>query len=167
MGNQSYFFLLGSNLGNRAKQLTDASEKIAQLIGSIDKSSCVYQTAAWGKPDQADFLNQVLLVKSDLKPLEALALVQSVELEMGRQRTIKWGERTIDIDILYVSDLVLHSPELEIPHPEIQNRKFTLVPLAEIAPDFVHPILKKSNADLLAICKDNLGVTVFVDENQR
>ena len=157
----SFFLLLGTNQGNRVQQLSDATNKIHQSIGPIEKKSSIYQTAAWGKTDQSDFLNQTLIVKSTLSPQEILKIIHSIELEMGRQRTTKWSERTIDIDILYADELVMDLPELKIPHPEIQNRKFALVPLTEIAPNFVHPILKKTNADLLADCKDILDVTIF------
>jgi 2-amino-4-hydroxy-6-hydroxymethyldihydropteridine diphosphokinase len=158
----SFFLLLGSNQGNRVRQLSDATNKIYQSIGPIKKKSSVYQTAAWGKTDQPDFLNQALIVKSSLSPQEVLKIIHSIELEMGRQRTSKWNERTIDIDILYAGELVLNLPELKIPHPEIQNRKFALIPLVEIAPDFVHPILKKTNAQLLSICTDTLEVEKLV-----
>jgi 2-amino-4-hydroxy-6-hydroxymethyldihydropteridine diphosphokinase len=158
----SFFLLLGSNQGNRVQQLSDATNKINQSIGPSEKKSSVYQTAAWGKTDQPDFLNQALIVKSSLSPQEVLKIIHYIELEMGRQRTSKWNERTIDIDILYAGELVLNLPELKIPHPEIQNRKFALIPLVEIAPDFVHPILKKTNAQLLSICTDTLEVEKLV-----
>jgi 2-amino-4-hydroxy-6-hydroxymethyldihydropteridine diphosphokinase len=158
----SFFLLLGSNQGNRVRQLSDATNKINQLIGPIEKKSSIYQTAAWGKTDQPDFLNQALIVKSSLSPQEVLKIIHSIELEMGRQRTSKWNERTIDIDILYAGELVLNLPELKIPHPEIQNRKFALVPLAEIATNFVHPILKKTNKELLSISTDTLEVRQLV-----
>jgi 2-amino-4-hydroxy-6-hydroxymethyldihydropteridine diphosphokinase len=155
----SFFLLLGSNQGNRVQLLTNAIDKIKRLIGTVEKVSSIYQTAAWGKIDQPNFLNQAVIVESLLKPIEVLHVIHIIELEMGRKRVTKWGERTIDIDILYASDLILHSPNLEIPHPEIQKRRFALVPLNEIAPDFIHPILMKTTADLLSICKDTLVVS--------
>jgi 2-amino-4-hydroxy-6-hydroxymethyldihydropteridine diphosphokinase len=157
-----FFLLLGSNQGNRVQQLSDATNKINQSIGSIEKKSSIYQTAAWGKTDQPDFLNQALIVKSSLSPQKILQTIHSIELEMGRQRTTKWSERTIDIDILYADELILDLPQLKIPHPEIQNRKFVLTPLVEIAPDFVHPILKKTNKELLSMCTDILEVDKLV-----
>jgi 2-amino-4-hydroxy-6-hydroxymethyldihydropteridine diphosphokinase len=160
--NTSFFLLLGSNQGDRIQQLSDAIDKIEQLIGSIKKKSSIYQTAAWGKTDQPDFLNQALIVKSSLSPQEVLQIIHSIELSMGRQRTTQWSARAIDIDILYVGDLVLSLPDLKIPHPQIQNRKFALVPLVEIAPSFVHPVLKKTNAELLSLCTDALEVKQLV-----
>ncbi len=154
----SFFLLLGSNQGNQAEQLSNATDKIEQFIGQIEKKSSIYQTAAWGKTDQPDFLNQALIVKSSLSPQEVLQIIHSIELQMGRQRTTKWSERTIDIDILYADALILNLPELKIPHPEIQNRKFALAPLVEIAADFTHPVLKKTNRELLSVCMDILEV---------
>jgi 2-amino-4-hydroxy-6-hydroxymethyldihydropteridine diphosphokinase len=157
----SFFLLLGSNQGNRAQQLSDAVERIKHSIGPIEKASSIYETAAWGKTDQPDFLNQVLVARSALSPLAVLQAIHSIELGMGRQRNKKWSERTIDIDILYAGGKVLNLPELMIPHPEIQNRKFALAPLAEIAPGFVHPILNKTNAALLLACQDVLHVELM------
>jgi 2-amino-4-hydroxy-6-hydroxymethyldihydropteridine diphosphokinase len=161
--NTSFFFLLGSNQGDRVHQLRDATNKISRLIGQIKKKSSIYQTVAWGKTDQPDFLNQALIVKSSLSSQEVLKIIHSIELEMGRQRTTKWSERVIDIDILYANDLIFNLSDLKIPHPEIQNRKFVLIPLVEIAPNFIHPILMKTNAELLSICKDSLAVEIFND----
>lgn len=154
---------MGSNQGNRAQQLRNACDKIKQFLGPIEKKSSVYQTGAWGKTDQPDFLNQALIVKSSFNPQEVLKIIHSIEKEMGRQRTTKWSERTIDIDILYADELVLNLAELKVPHLEIQNRKFALIPLTEIAPDFVHPVLKKTHAQLLSICHDVLEVKLVTD----
>jgi 2-amino-4-hydroxy-6-hydroxymethyldihydropteridine diphosphokinase len=158
-----YYLLLGSNQGNRLDYLMEASRAIHQRIGSIEKSSSVYETSAWGKTDQPDFLNRTLLLKSNLDPEQVLSSIQSIEFELGRIRTNKWSERTIDIDILYIDDLIINQPDLKIPHPEIQNRRFTLVTLAEIAPHFIHPLFKKTNATLLKDCTDRLEVKLFKD----
>lgn len=157
----SFTLLLGSNQGNRVMQLKVATDKITQLIGHIKKISSIYETAAWGKYDQPDFLNQSLVVNSTLNPVEVLQTIQSIESAMGRTRVTKWGERTIDIDILYANDLVLDLHQLKIPHPEIQNRRFTLIALTEIDPDFIHPILHKNHRDLYNDCLDNLPVKLF------
>jgi 2-amino-4-hydroxy-6-hydroxymethyldihydropteridine diphosphokinase len=163
VADQHYFLLLGSNQGDRLVYIREATSVIHERIGTIEKSSSVYQTAAWGKTDQPDFLNQTLIVKSALAPEIVLDTIHSIELEMGRIRTDKWSERSIDIDILYIDDLIINQPELKVPHPEIQNRRFTLVALAEIAADFIHPVLKKSNADILQDCIDHLEVKLFKD----
>ena len=153
--------MLGSNLGDRASALRETSQHIEQRVGLISKASSIYQTEAWGKTDQADFLNQVLIVQSALSAKEVLSILQAIESELGRQRNVKWGERTIDIDILYIDNLVIDSPNLIVPHPEIQNRRFALIPLVELNPTFVHPILKKTNRALLDACSDALSVTPF------
>jgi 2-amino-4-hydroxy-6-hydroxymethyldihydropteridine diphosphokinase len=158
----SFTLLLGSNQGNRVMQLNLATDKITHLIGPIIKVSSVYETAAWGKHDQPDFLNQSLVVSSTLNPVEVLQKIQSIESEMGRTRVTKWGERTIDIDILYANDCILDLPQLKIPHPEIQNRRFTLIALTEIDPDFIHPTLQKNHRDLYNDCLDNLPVKLFI-----
>jgi 2-amino-4-hydroxy-6-hydroxymethyldihydropteridine diphosphokinase len=153
-----YFLLLGGNQGNRQHQLQTAIAYIEQTVGVVEKKSSIYETAAWGKTDQSSFLNQAIQLNSTLNPTSLLLEIHAIEKKMGRQRIEKWGERTIDIDILFAKDLILKTDELTIPHPEIQHRRFTLVALAEIAPYFVHPVLGKTNAQLLADCQDQLSV---------
>ncbi len=157
-----YYLLLGSNLNHPFEQLKQACSKLAQEAGEIKKYSGIYQSAAWGKEDQNDFLNQIVVVNSHLSPWEMLRCIQQIELEMGRQREVRWGERTIDIDILYADSLIIQNAELTIPHPEIQNRRFTLVPLNEVAPEFIHPSIQKTNSELLAACVDPLPVTRYI-----
>jgi 2-amino-4-hydroxy-6-hydroxymethyldihydropteridine diphosphokinase len=158
------YLLLGSNLGDRRVNLKRARYIVEKKIGKIRDSSSIFVTEAWGKRDQPIFLNQVILIKSNLAPLDLLAGLQTIELKLGRIRHETWGERIIDIDILYYNDLVLKLPSLTIPHPEIPNRRFTLAPLAALAPDFIHPVLCKTNAELLDICQDMLAVRI--DEQQ-
>jgi 2-amino-4-hydroxy-6-hydroxymethyldihydropteridine diphosphokinase len=155
------YLLLGSNQGNREYFLTQATSLITMRIGTVTHQSAIYETAAWGLEDQAAFLNQVLRVSTALPPTTLLTQINIIEKELGRERKIKWGARVIDIDILYYNDLVLQTPELVIPHPHLQDRRFTLLPLAEIAPGFIHPVLKKSNEALVAECPDNLPVAIY------
>ena len=154
----SVYLLLGSNIGDSEQMLAAARMRIEKAIGNIKKNSSIYRTAAWGKEDQADFLNQVIIVESKLSAEKILHKIFFIEKEMGRIRTIKNAARVIDIDILFFNDEVVNTETLQVPHPQIQNRKFVLVPLAQIAADLVHPILKKSIKDLLHICTDPLDV---------
>jgi 2-amino-4-hydroxy-6-hydroxymethyldihydropteridine diphosphokinase len=125
-------------------------------------SSSVYRTKAWGIEDQPDFLNQVLEVESDLSAMEILKIILEIEQSLGRKRDIRWSKRIIDIDILYYGDEIIDLPGLTVPHPEIQNRNFTLAPLCDIAPGFVHPKLLKTQRELLDSSPDTLGVEKFI-----
>ena len=154
----SVYLLLGSNIGDSEQMLAAARMRIEKAIGNIKKNSSIYRTAAWGKEDQADFLNQVIIVESKLSAEKILHRIFFIEKEMGRIRTVKNAARVIDIDILFFNDEVVNTETLQVPHPQIQNRKFVLVPLAQIAADLIHPILKKSIKDLLHICTDPLDV---------
>jgi len=142
------YLLLGSNLGDSFDYLNKAIHKIEANIAPVSKKSSVYQTAAWGKTDQPDYLNQVLYLQSDLPAQEILKKILQIEIELGRERKEKWGARIIDIDILFYGDDIINDPNLTVPHPELQNRRFTLEPLSEIAPDFVHPTLNKTMQQL-------------------
>lgn len=155
--------LLGSNSGDRSSQLKLAIDLIQQHIGEIIAKSKVYETAPWGKPDQPLFLNQAIQIESLYSPKELLDKVQFIEYTLGRSRVEKWGERSIDIDIIYFGNVVINEPVLVIPHPHLAERKFALIPLTEINPEFVHPILQKSNAELLKECEDDLSVNEFIN----
>jgi 2-amino-4-hydroxy-6-hydroxymethyldihydropteridine diphosphokinase len=152
------YLLLGSNMGNSHEQLLLAQKNISVDIGDIAASSSLYSTAAWGNIDQADFLNQVLIVETDLSASKLLQSVLTIEKKMGRVRTIKNAPRIIDIDILFFNNEIVKLKKLIIPHPEIQNRRFVLTPLAELSPNFMHPTLKKTINQLLIACKDPLNV---------
>ena len=152
------YLLLGSNLGDKRANLISAQEKINEIIGRVITCSNIYHSEAWGNTHQPSFLNQVILIKSYKTPNELLVLLQKIENEMGRIRIEKWSERLIDIDLLYFSDLIIDQKELKVPHPEIANRRFTLIPLVDLAPKLVHPIHQKTNLELLGICKDSLKV---------
>jgi 2-amino-4-hydroxy-6-hydroxymethyldihydropteridine diphosphokinase len=152
------YLLLGSNLGDRMAILRKARYMIQDQIGEVVNRSSVYATEAWGVRDQPEFFNQVLEVDCDLEPVSLLDRVLLIEKQLGRERIAKWGERIIDIDILYYRDQIIQSRRLTIPHPHIPSRRFALVPLTEIAPSLIHPVLKKDQTALLAACKDDLGV---------
>lgn len=161
MVRRNIFLLLGSNSGDRAAQLTRATELIEREVGIVITRSKRYETAPWGKSDQPDFLNQVLRLESPLTPVDLLFKVQEIEQTLGRTPTVKWGERSIDIDILYFDDTVIDIPGLTVPHAHLAERRFVLVPLAEISPAFVHPLLRKTNLELLTACEDPLSVKEF------
>lgn len=152
---------MGTNIGNRNKNLERAREMLVSNMITIRKESNIYETAAWGKEDQESFLNQVIEVETGKSPQRMLFIANMIEKEMGRERFEKWGSRLIDIDILYFNDITFETEDLKIPHPEIQNRRFTLAPMAEIAPDFVHPSLQKSQTQLLEECTDSLEVALY------
>jgi 2-amino-4-hydroxy-6-hydroxymethyldihydropteridine diphosphokinase len=123
--------------------------------------SSIYETAAWGMENQEAFLNQVLEIETNLNPDELLQSILQIEEGLGRKRELKYGPRTIDIDILFFNDQVIDQEGLKIPHPQLQNRRFVLVPLNEIASNKIHPIFKKTISQLLAECPDPLTVNKF------
>lgn len=159
------FLLLGSNLGNRNKCLLDAISLINANIGKVEKSSSVYETAAWGKADQPHFLNMAVYLQSDVSATELLKRVLRIEELLDRKRIEHWGARTIDIDILFYGGEVINTPNLTIPHKLLQERRFVLTPLSEIAPDLIHPVLKKNINQLLAEITDDLTVIKLVNYN--
>lgn len=145
-------------MGNREKNLARAKKLIEEQAGKVSRASALYETAAWGKTDQPSFYNQALELETDLSPIDLLHLLLAIEKKLGRHRDEKYGPRTIDIDILLYGDQICNDPQLRIPHPELQNRRFALTPLAEIGPGLVHPVFQKSITELLAICTDTLEV---------
>ncbi len=152
------YLLLGTNLGNKKKNMEQCLELIAEGMGEVLQTSAIYKTAAWGVENQDYFLNQVVKIASDLSPEQLLDKVHHIEKMLGRIRKHKWHERVIDVDILYYHDQVIHKKHLKIPHPHLQHRRFTLVPLCEIAPNEIHPKLHKTNKVLLEECSDTLEV---------
>ena len=143
------FLALGTNLGDRCANLQAAKRELAPEI-EIVRASSIYETPPWGYTDQPDFLNQVIEVRTHLDPLALLNHLKNIEAEMGRQETFRYGPRLIDLDILFYGQRVINEAELQIPHPRLQSRAFVLVPLCEIAPDFVHPTLNESIRSLLS-----------------
>lgn len=157
------YLLIGGNMGSRLQNLGLAEELIRIRLGNIVQRSSVYETAAWGKTDQQPFLNQALLLHTELEAPELMRRILRIELEMGRERMEKNGPRIIDIDILFFNDLVLDTPQLRLPHPALQLRRFVLVPMAEIAPHLVHPVLHGTITELLEHCPDQLAVQKLED----
>ena len=154
------YLLLGSNLGDRKGNLLQARNLFLNF-GTVLSASSLYQTQAWGNIQQPDFLNQIIQISYERSPQQLLMEVLGIENEMGRLRTAKWGPRIIDIDILFFGSTILKETNLAIPHPEIAKRRFTLLPLVEIAPDFIHPLLRKSSKQLLEECSDQSVVELF------
>lgn len=152
------YLLIGGNEGNRFQQLATARGKITAAGGVILRASSLYETAAWGKTDQPHFLNQALEVSTGLDAPAWLLTLLGIEEQMGRRRAEKYGARNIDIDILFFNNSIIRLPQLIIPHPEIQYRRFALTPVAEIAPALIHPVLGRSIQELLAECTDPLTV---------
>jgi len=152
------YLLIGGNLGNRKENLLTAISLIVEQCGSLTKSSSVYETEAWGKTDQPSFLNQALEISTSFNARQLLRRILKIEKAMGRIRKEKLGPRIIDIDILLYGNEIHDLRFLKIPHPEMQNRRFVLVPLAEINSALQHPVLKKTIAELLEECPDNLEV---------
>ncbi len=152
------YLLTGSNIGNKSVNLDEANKAIGRHIGTVLKVSGIYRTEAWGIPDQPVFLNQALQVATALDVYAVLAAIDDIEKSLGRKRYQKWGPRSIDIDILAYNDLVLDDESLTIPHHELPNRKFALVPLQEIHPDFIHPVSGKDIQTLITESKDPLAV---------
>jgi 2-amino-4-hydroxy-6-hydroxymethyldihydropteridine diphosphokinase len=152
------FLLIGGNMGDRLDYLSKAAISISESCGVIARASSIYETAAWGKEDQSAFLNQVLKLKTKLDPKGLLRALLEIEHQLGRERIGKYGPRVIDLDILFFNDEVVREEGLTIPHPQMQNRRFVLEPLNEIAPEKMHPVLQKKIAQLLAECPDPLPV---------
>lgn len=152
--------LLGSNLGNRNIYIVRATEQLSTL-GQITKTSMLYETEAWGATAQPHYLNQAIQIETPLSPVELLRDILSIEQSMGRQRNKKWEARIIDIDILFYDNQVIDLPELKIPHPYLHLRRFALLPLAEIAADYIHPLLKLPVHELLKQCPDTMKVSIY------
>lgn len=158
MASNECYILLGSNQGQRRQYLNKAITAIKQRCGSFVKASAVYETAAWGNTNQAAFLNKVIVIRTTLSPDVLMQELLNIEQELGRIRTEKYGPRTIDLDILFYSNLVYHSPKVTLPHPAIQDRRFVLIPLAELSARKLHPVYRKTIGTLLNECADLLPV---------
>jgi len=153
------YLLLGGNLGNRQENLAKAVELLNEEIGEVLSVSSVYETAAWGKTDQPAFLNQAVSLKTNLNALQVLDKVLKIEKVLGRVRKEKWGERLIDIDlILFGNEIINIEAKLQVPHPQMQYRRFVMEPLAEIAAGLIHPVLGKTILEITKNITDNLEV---------
>lgn len=151
----------GSNMGDRSANLRHALELIRERAGSPGAASRIYETAAWGKEDQPDFLNQALSLQTDLPPRQLMQCLLDIEQQMGRKRRERWGQRLIDIDLLFYGSVRLQIEGLTLPHPRLHKRNFVLCPLREIAPDFVHPELQQAIEQLADACGDPLPAAPF------
>lgn len=155
------YLLIGGNVGDRLGNLQQAVITIERTCGQVTRQSAVYETAAWGKTNQQPFLNQALLLETSFTPSELLRHTLQAEALLGRVRQERYGPRIIDIDILFFNNDIVREPALTIPHPEVQNRRFALTPLHEIAPGLIHPVLQKTVDELLKDCKDPLEVKLW------
>ena len=152
------YLLTGANLGDRFGTLDKAIRLIEARIGSINAVSSLYETAAWGVEQQPDYLNQAISVQTKLPPQELLDEILRIEESLGRVRRVKWGSRTIDIDILFYGNQIINTPSLSIPHAQLHRRNFVLIPLLELAPELVHPSMGKTIEELYWDCPDELDV---------
>ena len=165
---------LGSNLGNRQENLENAMPFIDQELGEILGQSSVYETQAWLGPnsatlpkevrEQAPFLNITLKISVSTSSMEALNICMGIETKLGRVRKHKWGARRIDIDLIFYNDEIINSAKLILPHPWMQNRRFVLAPLAEMVPDWIHPVFKKTVLEILEDCQDEGRVEKLVSK---
>ena len=155
------YLLLGSNQQNPQKQLLIAQKSIIKKIGTVKRNSFIYQTAAWGNTKQPDFLNQVIVVETKLTAAQTMQTILAIEKKMGRVRAKKNAPRIIDIDILFFNKEIIHTKDLDIPHPRLQERNFVLIPLNQLSPNLKHPVLNKTIKELLKTSADTLTVKKF------
>lgn len=152
------YLILGSNLGDKFLSVQKAANIIRKRLGIIEAESAIYETEPWGYSKQPNFLNKVIKLNTHFPPEELLKQLKSIESELGRMPKERWKERLIDIDILYYGEKIVNTENLVIPHPEIANRKFVLIPMNELAPEETHPVNGKTQRQMLEECKDLLTV---------
>jgi 2-amino-4-hydroxy-6-hydroxymethyldihydropteridine diphosphokinase len=159
---KNVFLGIGTNLGKRENNLDAAIKRIEENIGPVLKYSSIYETEPWGFKAENQFLNMVIMVKTNLSPFFLLEQIMNIESSLGRVRsTERYSSRLIDIDILFYEDIIIDDQNLKIPHLLLDKRRFVLVPLCEIAPGLIHPVLNKTMLELLEICEDKSEVKVF------
>lgn len=156
--NQIYIGL-STNLGDKIQNLTNAKKQLQKNKINIINESSIYKTEAWGYEKQPEFFNQIIQISTNLNPNQLLTITQKIEKKLGKITLFKFGPRIIDIDILYYNNQIIHEPNLKIPHPQNQNRNFILVPLNQIATDFIDPITNNTIYQLLQKCQDTKKVS--------
>ncbi len=150
----------GSNKGNRPENIEKAMRLVDELESTrIIKESSMYETEPWGKASSVNYFNNAVMIETNLEAAELLKSLKAIEVKAGRTISDKWSDREIDIDLLFYKNDVYTNEKLNVPHPEIENRKFVLIPMSEISPEFMHPVLKKTIRELLSETKDNLKVS--------
>lgn len=162
--NQLVFIALGTNQGDKSENLDTAIDKIIEQTGPVLAMSKLYETDAWGLEDQEHFYNLVIAVDTDLTPQALLQKLLDIEKEMGRERIQKWGPRIIDLDILFYKNQIIDTPNLTIPHPDLQNRNFVLIPLLDICPFMNHPVKNVDVMQLYVDCSDTQEVRLVEEE---
>lgn len=155
------YLLLGGNMGNRQALLQEAIQAIAAEVGTVLHRSSLYETAAWGKTDEPDFLNLAVALATNLPPDDLLDALLQIEKKLGRTRSVRYGARPIDIDIIYYDQLVVDTRHLQLPHPRRASRRFVLEPLAEIAGSFTDPLTRLTVTEMLVACDDPLPVKKY------
>lgn len=154
-----YYLLLGSNIGNSKSYIEKAKFMLAQFVGKDLEESSIYRTEPWGEKDQSYFLNQVIVIDSDIEPNDMMNTIERIEKLLGKRKETRYGPRTIDIDVLLCDDQIIDNKNLIVPHPRMHKRAFTLIPLAEISDSILHPKLDKTIAELLVECGDTSEVS--------
>ncbi|MEO6453098.1 MAG: 2-amino-4-hydroxy-6-hydroxymethyldihydropteridine diphosphokinase [Ginsengibacter sp.] len=155
------YLLIGGNMGDRMSNIDAAVNFLDQEIGNVIIRSSIYETDAWGNTNQPNFLNQVILIETPIGAAECMQQIFSIENKMGRIRAEKNDPRIIDIDILFFNDEIINEPHLTIPHPQIQNRRFVLIPMNEVSPHLVHPVFNQTISKILSVCQDELEVRLL------
>ena len=154
---------LGSNLGDRKQTLEEARRQLEVCCGTLERVSGLYETAPWGLTTQPDYLNQAILLHTPLSAHELLRQMQAIEDRLGRERKQHWGPRTLDIDLLFFNREIIRDEHLQVPHPHLADRRFVLIPLVEIAPDWIHPENGKTCSMLLDQCTDSGIVKPYIE----